>query len=86
MKDEVDWKARAEMYRRQLGGTEAALRRARQRIKELEGGAKPMRVEGSFIDPDAVGTLTATKDGTYPGTVEVSGPVGVIVYGIERVL
>ena len=28
---------RADMYRRQLGGTNAALRRARQEIKELRG-------------------------------------------------
>lgn len=32
----ADWKARAEMYRRQLGGVSAALRRERQKTAELE--------------------------------------------------
>ena len=32
-----DARRKAEMYRRQLGGTTAALARARQRIRELEG-------------------------------------------------
>lgn len=37
--------ARAKMYRRQLGGAEAALRRERQRVADLESRLRELGVE-----------------------------------------
>ena len=45
---------KAEAYRRQLGGTQAALRRARQRIKELEAENEALRevIAGAYREKE----------------------------------
>ena len=86
MRTDGEWRELAEMYKRQLGGSEAALRRARQRIKELEDctATPDDLIPGArFIEPELIGTLSVSEDGMYPREVHVSGPVGVVVYTIS---